>query len=201
MDSQEPQNETPDEPKYTVPTRDQVRDRREQERVGFWMPLARTGGWAHIRLLSVLDKTTLAGLSTDMQNRVLQVFADATKGNPRATTVAQFTKNRDQMEKLANVVCVASFIAPKLVMTEAELDDDPHTLLVTDLHIDERLAVYNIVMGTEAGKTEEAKLKPFRRPEPTGLVDTLPTAEARDSTVRILGDEGGRLQQPDAASA
>lgn len=146
---------------YTVPTREQARAKRDQEQQGFWFRLFRTGGHAHVRLLSLADKATLAGLPLAQQARALEVFNELNKeqGGSGALTIQRLNKNQDRQERLANTLCIAGFVTPRLVASESELDGDPHTWLVTDVHIQERIAYYNLCIGQD--QETDSKLIPF----------------------------------------
>lgn len=158
---------------HRVPTRAEARAKREEEQAGYWLPLRRTGGHIHVRALSVADKNTLAGLPTAMQRRVLDVFAESSRQPTRAATVEQWEKNRERVETMANAVCLAAAIRPRLYEREEDIPaDDPEAMLVADLHIDERIYVLNFVLG-QLGEEEVARLEPFRQPE-VGVVGHLP---------------------------
>lgn len=174
----------------SVPTRSQARERRAQEREGWWMELPKTGGFAHIRRLSALDKVSIMGLPAKMQDLVLAAFVDIATGGEQARTPEQWQRNIDRIERIANTLCVASFIEPRLVMTETELPEgDDSVLVVTDLHIDERMAVYNMVAENATGLEVAAKLAPFRDP-PVGAVVAVPTLSSNGlSAERLARDE------------
>ncbi len=147
-------------PAPSVPTREQARAKRAQERIGFWMALPWTGGQAHVRLLSMADRSTLVGLPRDQQSLVIAVFEESNKLNAGKLTIERISKNAGHQERLANVLCVAGFLTPRLVPTEADVDEsDPHCMVVTDLHIQERIRYFQMATGNQPDEVE--KLVPF----------------------------------------
>lgn len=172
------------------PTRQSARAIRERERSGYIMPLPRTGGVAHVRALSLADSSTFAGLPMGMANEVLSVFNDLTGESSTGTlTMERLRRNQERQERLANLVAIAGFIKPRLVATEAELDGDPYTLVVSDIHLDERIKYLNMTLS---GDTEALA---FFRPvdEPTlGNVANLPIGQTTPEAIRVGGDEGSR---------
>jgi hypothetical protein len=159
----------------SFPTREQAREKREQERRGSLMPLPRTGGWAHVRSLSLADSATFAGLPMQATNEVLRVFDDLTREQGSAPlTMERLRLNQQRQERLANLVCCAGFIRPRLVMTEAELDGDPYTMLVTDLHLDERIRYLQSALSDD-----NSAVRSFRPLDgaAVGAVDPLPAVE------------------------
>src|SRR4051794_30876578 len=141
---------------FRVPTRDQVRQRRAEETEGYWFPLFRTGGAARVRIPSLSDRATIKAMPSSMQS----LFAETVTKN-RGTVkrvsgreaVEKVEADLADQEVLANAMCVVSFLQPRLVSSEEELDpSDPYCWLVTDLHIDERTAFLNLVMKQEEGE-------------------------------------------------
>jgi len=161
------------------PTREQARERRERERRGFLMPLPRTGGWARVRSLSLADSAAFAGLPMQAANQVLRVFEELqAEGGAGPLTMERLRRNQERQERLANLVCCAGFVRPRLVLTEAELDDDPHTMLVTDLHLDERLRYLQLALGQDG---EAAKsLRPVDGAA-LGVVGAVPAGPAAET--------------------
>lgn len=158
------------------PTRERARRQREQERRGFLMPLPRTGGWAQVRALSLADSATFAGLPMQAANEVLRVFDELqTEGGAGPLTMERLRRNQERQERLANLVCCAGFIRPRLVLTEADLDDDPYTMLVTELHLDERIRYLQLALGQDG---EAAKSVRPVDGAALGVVDALPAGAA-----------------------
>src|SRR3954471_17632857 len=139
---------------FMVPTRDQVRQRRAEETEGYWFPLFRTGGAARVRIPSLSDRATIKAMPSAMQ----ALFAETvTKGRTfqkvsGQAAVEKVEADLGDQEILANAMCVVSFLEPRLVASEEDLDpSDPYCWCVTDLHIDERTAFLNLVMKQEEG--------------------------------------------------
>ena len=161
------------------PTREQAREKREQERRGSLMPLPRTGGWAHVRTLSLADSTTFVGLPMQATNQVLRVYEEFRRGQDSSPlTFERLRRDQQRQERLANLVCCVGFIRPRLVLTEAELDGDPHTMLVTDLHIDERIRYLQSALSDDA-----QAVRSFRPLDGAalGAVDAVSPGEAADT--------------------
>ncbi|MFM9105527.1 MAG: hypothetical protein ACKOWF_02375 [Chloroflexota bacterium] len=147
-----------------------------------------------MRSLSLADSTAFAGLPVQAANQVLRIFEElqaeggsgmgagagsgggqgmGAGGNP--LTMERLRRNQERQERLANLVCCAGFVRPRLVLAEAELDDDPHTMLVTDLHLDERLRYLQLALGQDG---EAAKsLRPVDGAA-LGAVDAVPAGPA-----------------------
>jgi len=146
---------------------------RERERRGFRFELFRTapGEHAHVKRLSLADRTMLGSLPSAMQERVLRLLNE-TRGDGDAgpLTIARITKNQTRQEDLANAFCVAGFIDPVLVGTEADLAANPDALVVTDLALEERLAYLNACLGND--EVAARRLEPFLD-EPDIPMDSL----------------------------
>ncbi len=111
----------------------------------------------------------------------------AQQATPRALSWEQLARNQARQLRLADALCVAGFLKPRLVFDEADLDGDPHTLVVTDLHPEERLRYFNICLGND----EEAakRLEPFPAPAVAG-VPVVPAGAAAAASVGPVGAGG-----------
>ena len=160
----------------TFPTRQQATERMAQEQVGFYMDLPRTGGHAHVRHLAIADLTTVAGLPTQTQTTVLRVFREiAEASGGAALSWEQLAKNQKRNKEMADAICVIGFIKPRLVMTEAELDGDPHTMLVSELHVTERTRYLNICTGQDEEAAKKLRPFPIEGPRSAPALQALPT--------------------------
>ena len=169
---------------WDIPTRAVAREKRDQEKHGlFRFPLHRTGGFALVRGLSMADKTTLAGLPTHLQAKVLEVFNEQRQAQgDGAITAKRIATNLGRQERLANQLCLAGFVKPRLVMTEADLDpDDPYCLLVSDIHVEERIAYLNIVSAADTEAVQ--RLTPFLDDAPGGRVGPVPAGAVPPAAV------------------
>jgi len=162
---------------------------RERERRGFRFELFRTmpGEYAHVKRLSLADRTMLGSLPTAMQERVLRLLNE-TRGDGDAgpLTIAKITKNQTRQEDLANAFCVAGFLDPTLVGTEDELANNFDALVVTDLALEERLAYLNACLGND--EVAARRLEPFPD-ESDGAVVGLPT-DVPDGDAPVLAATG-----------
>lgn len=145
------------------------------------MELPFTGGFAHVHKLTVAGLAMTNGLPVEAQNQVIKVFREfAEENNNAPLTWDRFAKNAKRNQEMADTLCCAGFIKPRLVMTEAELDGSEDCWVVSDLHIDERLKYMNMCVGQDA---EAAKaLIPF--PEsPLGSSETVSTGQTPATTI------------------
>ncbi len=128
-------------------SRDAVRAMRLQENAGvpFWLKW--TNHEATVRMLSFADKMMAVGLPNHIRIELNDAYAamQAKSGTNKTLDDAFRTAAGD--ERLANAVCVAGFVDPKLVLTEAELEGREDCLLVTDLHIEERREYLAMALG------------------------------------------------------
>ena len=151
-----------------IPSRKEARERRKREERGFMYPLPHTGGVAHVKIPSLATIATHAGLPADAQEMVLRVFREAgtEAGANVAVTWDRLARNQDRQMVLANAMCIAGFVVPRLVLSEDDLpaddDSESHVMTVDDLHVDERLGFLQLCIGQN--KEQAAALEPF--PEP-----------------------------------
>lgn len=166
---------------FRIVSREEARKRREEESRGFLMPLAFTGGFAHVHRLTLAAMAQTVGLPVEAQNTVVRVFREYAVENANAPlTWDRFQKNARRNQEMADALCVVGFIKPRLVATEAELDGTDDCWLVTDIHPEERLRYMNMCVGQDA---EAAKaLVPF--PEsPVGTAATVPAGETAATAI------------------
>lgn len=176
------------------PTRQSARSRREMERSGYLLPLPRTGGVAHVRALSLADSSTFAGLPMGMANEVLAVFNELNgEQSTGALTMERLRRNQERQERLANLVAIAGFIKPRLVSTEAELGDDPYTMLVSDIHLDERIKYLNLTLSGDAESLDYFRTDPEKT---VGTMATLPTSQVAAEAVNVNGIAGSGVSSP-----
>lgn len=160
---------------FKIVSREEARRKRQEESRGFLMELPFTGGFAHVHKLTVATLAMTAGLPVEAQNQVIKVFREFAEENQTTVlTWDRFAKNAKRNQEMADTLCCAGFIKPRLVMTEAELDGTEDCWLVSDLHIDERLKYMNMCVGQDS---EAAKaLIPFPE-QGVGRMETVPTGE------------------------
>jgi hypothetical protein len=142
----------PERPKLT---RAQVLAIREAERnQGVDFELFKTGITAKVRDLPFTDKTLLSGIPVSLRAGINAAIAENSAKNGAtggSFTIEQAIKAADSDEQIANALCVAGFIWPRIVADESELDGSDDCWLVTDLHIEERRAYMTQVMRTDRG--------------------------------------------------
>lgn len=148
-----------------IPTREQVRAARQRETsVGFEYPLPFTGGTARVRALSIVDRATIKALPTAIQD---DLAAEMTKrsGSGRqvdAQVIKSMLSTLENQERIANAFCVLGFLQPSVVATEDDLNpDDPYQIVVTDLHIEERVGYLQHCLHVET--VQAGRLRRFRR--------------------------------------
>lgn len=138
---------------------------RSRERQGYLMQLPYTGGYARVRILSANDKSSLTWIPRNLRAKLARVISEL-EGTSRRQKVDDeklFTmaiQGITDANELADAFCIRGFLDPQLVATEDELDpsrDDQ--MVVTDLHIDERMGYFSKCMMTG----EDVRLiDPFR---------------------------------------
>jgi hypothetical protein len=162
-------------------TRDKARETRQREERGYLFPLPYTGGEARVRRIPLAKLATVTGLTSEMQGTVLEVFREVQTGGTFAVKNWQdLERNQQRQEQLANGLCVAGFLQPRLTESEAEADaaNDPNVLWVGEIAIQDRLAYLQTVMNPES---EAAKaMAPFPENGASGaeLDQTVPLATA-----------------------
>lgn len=167
-----PEAETEPQPPSLAPasfrrtmTRAEVLDIRRKEREnGVDFPLVKTGLVATVRDLPLSDRIMLTGIPTELRSSVstLMGFADAEREDSESViTFEQAIAMLEKTEEVTNAMCIAGFIYPRLVNSEAELDGTADCWLVTDLHIDERTKYREFVMRDRGSQSEVARLATF----------------------------------------
>jgi len=112
--------------------------------------LKNTGSKALVRDIPFTDYVMLAGIPAELRAQIDDTIRDRKTQEIAKTGTANFDSLNDAVdmyaraEQMANAVCIAAFIKPRLVMRESELQPgDPMVWLVTDVDIDDRLAFLN----------------------------------------------------------
>lgn len=173
-----------------------------QREIGYAFPLPKTfpDHPARVREIPLAELASATGLSSEMQETVLEVFREIQSGGTFAVRSWQdLGRNQKRQRDLANGLCIAGFIEPRLTETQAESDesDDPAVLWVERIHINDRLSYMQAVMNAES---EAAKaLTPF--PEAgSGRVDAGEALPAAPTPIHGAGDGSGGIQPLDAAA-
>lgn len=133
-----------------LPSRDEVRALRMKERAGVPFHLKRPPACTvTVRALSFAERTFLAGVPAELQQTLTAAFNRQTAARGGAArTFAEIMQAAGSDEDIANVLCVAGFVSPPLVMAEADLAGKPGAWVVDDVHIDDRRRYMRMVLGT-----------------------------------------------------
>lgn len=146
-------------------TRDQAKKARQREAEGVLLELPYTGGFARVKLLEMADKASLAWVPTHLREKLANVMAlveGKDRGGKKLSPVEAFEslqKQAEDVEELANAFCIRGFLKPTLVPDDVDPGDDPYTLNVSDLHINERISYLN---GCIPKERQGRVLDPFR---------------------------------------
>jgi hypothetical protein len=149
-------------PRLSAALAKQAKAQRER---GYVFHLRAMNATALVRKLSLGDQAVLGALPQFIQTKLLQGLADVaqTKSALRtngALDTHQALSNIARREDLINATCVAGFIDPPLILSEAHRTSDDQ-ILVTDLDYDDRLRFFNACNGD----ADEVKaLEPFLGP-------------------------------------
>lgn len=138
-----------------LPSRDEVRRMRLQDRQGVPFDCKWTGIAATVRRVPLADKTFLVGLPSHVEVEVKDAYAKLQqRSGASVRTLDDALRNAAGDERLANAVCVAGFIRPRLVLREEDLDpNDPECYLVTDIDIEDRREYMAMVLGRASDET------------------------------------------------
>lgn len=164
-----------------------LRAARQQDRAGYLFTLG-DGTVAHVRKLSLADSATFAGLPSRLSQEVLEVFNDV-QGEKAAgvLTMERLRQNQERQERLANLICVAGFLRPRLVLHEDDLaDEDDDAALVTDIDIADRIRFLQHALSTD-----NEVVRSFRpvAGATMGTVRPLPVGETTAATERPSRNE------------
>ncbi len=134
-----------------------------------------------LRRISLQEKAATNGISQDVQDEVFRRTRDLSDW--QAEQQKRRTKPTDQLEMLRqsqplitslNAVCVAAFIDPPLVETEAELASTPDAWVIEDFSVDDRWGAFQAI--TNGDSTEAKSLRLFR-PESADDVSDHPVEQ------------------------
>lgn len=170
-------------------------EHERQEERGYQFPMPYTFKQpARVRRIPLADLASITGLSSEMQTTVLEVFREIQSGGTFAVRQWQDLKrNQDRQKQLANGLCIAGFMEPRLVETheEAVAANDPMVVWVEKIDIRDRLTYLQSVMNPES---EAAKaMAPF--PE-NGASDSQPSEGVQIATEALRLIEDAESVQP-----
>lgn len=167
--------------------REAMQERRRKEReTGVPFFLEHDGTEVRVRLLNLLEETTLLGLPEEIKQIVLEGF------NTRDTTPAAGSRTWDDMmrvlgaeERMANAACITGFVAPRLTATKAEADaaNDPAVWWVEEIDLDDRKRYLQLV--SRQNKEEMERVRKFLRGPLAGLQDPRPDGVVPAGTAAV----------------
>lgn len=160
---------------------------RKRTEEGFLFPLEMTGGFARVRFPSLADRAFIDQLPTQLQRLISDKLAqESPAGRKKQAELVSEMSGDEQIqfykdllssqEDLANRTMAMCWIAPKVVLTEAELDPlDDNQILATDIHIDDRMTYVGLCLAGEKDAVQQ--LEAFRK-RSVGTVPAQPVVEA-----------------------
>lgn len=150
--------------------------RRKQLTDGYTFPLTSTFagmdeddvGDARVRRISSLDSAVLESLPNEVQATVwagmdaMRKFQNEAKSRGEPTNLKEMMANNREIITAASEWCIAAFIQPKLVKTEAELT--PGAWLVDRVHEEDRVNIFLMCMDNDSDAMKKLRLfRPERR--------------------------------------
>jgi hypothetical protein len=168
-------------------TFDDAAQAHDQEDQGFEfkLPYTKPGAVAYVKRIAFEDWTTMGNLPTHLQNRALQLLNQAKADAGGTLTVNTIGKDQKRDHEMANLVCRAGFITPRVMFTLAERTGDPNEVLIDHIHIKDRMAFLRLAWSVDVGSAE--RLIPFHRSE-TSHVGDVPTRQLdRNAVLGPLG--------------
>lgn len=138
-----------------------------------------------VRKLQLGEKAAYTGVSEEMSNRVYQRTKDYAKmaeERSKGKALSQFETLEMLMEPafedVINTVCLAAFIDPPLVETEAEQAENPKAWLLSDFSFGDRTHVFTTLQNPTS---KEAKAMTRFRPESPADVGHMGTEPDTDA--------------------
>ena len=178
----------------SFPSRDQlIEQKRLTNENGYTFPLAATSIvqgtdlTARVRRLSTTDRASINALPTAIQETVwagIQKFADMVNDGGKPDSLIEAATRNDEIRKAADGFCIAAFIEPRLVATEADLTGNPGAYLVSDIEAEDRISFMYACLDADSAQAKQ--LKTFR-PKPSQHVS--PVAPEPNPTASIFAVE------------
>jgi hypothetical protein len=169
--------------------------RRKQREDGYLYPLNATSIGldetltAHVRRLNLTDRAAIDLLPQDVQAVVWEGVKEfdrlqkASKGKDAPESLKDAVANNEQSMKAADAFCIASFISPKLVATEADLASNPEAWVVTDVAAEDRIGWFMVCVDADSARAKNLKL--FRR-KPSAVVPNGTTGTVAHATLNLV---------------
>lgn len=133
--------------------------------------------FVRVRKLQLGEKAAYIGISDDMAQRVYQrtrEYSQMAKERSSKQDVGEFDMlemlMEPEFEDVINTTCMAAFIDPPLVETEADRSSQPDAWLLSDFSFGDRMHVFTTLQNPES---KEAKAMTRFRPESTPDVGHL----------------------------
>jgi hypothetical protein len=173
---------------FSLPSRDALREHKLRViEDGYEFPLAATsivyGQEIKIRAhrLSTTDRAAIDALPTTIQETVwagIKKFANLVKDGGEPNSLAEAAARNDEIRKAADGFCIAAFIEPRLVATEAEVAGVPGAWCVNDIEAEDRISFLYACLDADSPQAKQ--LRPFRRKpsQHVSPVETEPDAAA-----------------------
>lgn len=172
--------------------------KRKREHEGYLFPLELTGGYARVRLPSLMDRAFFDQLPSSLQQIISQQLADETPAGRKAKAedvaamsdderLRHFTNLIEAQDELAQRMMAMCWIEPRVVLTEDELPDgDDGVILASDVHPEDRTRFVNVIsIATNNGEKEAAReIDRFRREQ----VEPVPAQPALQAAPASIGD-------------
>jgi hypothetical protein len=181
----------------SLPSRDALLDhQRRQREDGYTFPLAATSlGMdtmilARVRRLSTTDRAAIEALPTAVQETVwsgIKAFAASIKDGQDAQSLIEAAAKNDEQRKAADGFCIAAFIEPPLVATEAELATNPGAYLVTDIAAEDRISFMYACLDADSVQAKQLKMFRPKSPEHVSPVAAQPNPAASLYAVEPAG--------------
>jgi hypothetical protein len=172
------------EPRH-IDWRAEADEHERQEARGYEFPMPYTFKQpARVRRIPLADIASI-GLPNEMQATVLEIFREIQAGGTFAVRQWQDLKrNQERQKQLANGLCIAGFMEPRLVETheEAVAANDPGVVWVEKIDIRDRMAYLQTVMNPES---EAAKaMAPFPETGASGAESGEAVPELRGEPIQ-----------------
>lgn len=137
---------------------------------------------ARVRRITLTDQASINQLPDTLQRVVNDGLAYVENEQKRVQeeglstdTLEDRVKNNTRLLPAADAFCLATFVEPKLVATEAELAQFPDAWLVADIEPADRIDWFMACLNADSEAAK--KLKPFR---PKSVIDVEARPESHD---------------------
>ncbi len=174
--------------------------RRRQREDGYLFPLTATSIGldeplvAHVRRLNLTDRAAIDLLPQDVQGVVWEGVKEFDKlqkanraGKDSPDSLDEAILNNEKSMKAADAFCIAAFIEPKLVATEADLPANGAAYVVTDIAAEDRIGLFMVCVDADSARAKNLKM--FRR-QPSPAVQNGATRPVATPAVNVVESAG-----------